>query len=93
MQPGRSPVAVQDLVRTGLLAPGQELRFMHRGRSVLAVVSASGTLLIDTDEYRSPSTAATAVSGTSTNGWRAWRAQQGGEWTTLDALRQRLLAD
>jgi CBS domain-containing protein len=85
-------VRVLDLIKAGLLNPGQELVFerprigdIHR-----AVVTESGRIRVaDGQELASPSRAAATVSGTATDGWYAWRVGEGGP--LLDQLRQQLL--
>ncbi len=87
MQLGRSSVAISDLVKAGLLRPGQRLVFRKNGPG--AEVTATGAIKFGGTEYSSPSTAAKAAAGgTSTNGWVAWSVP-GGE--TLAELRDRHL--
>ena len=90
MQRGRSAVSIADLIRAGLLQPGQSLSF--RRSNVTAVVSGSGTLILEGVEYGSPSTAAkVAGGGSSTNGWIAWSVDSASGSQTLAALRDRYL--
>jgi CBS domain-containing protein len=85
-------VRVMDLIRAGLLNPGQELVFerprigdIHR-----AVVTENGRIRVaDGQEFASPSGAADTVSGTATDGWYCWRV--GDDGPLLDELRQHLL--
>lgn len=92
MQRGRSPVSLPDLLSAGLLQPGQQLSMCQRPGTT-AELTANGTLKIGSEEYSSPSTAARAVlNGTSTNGWRAWTARDGGVVVALADIRTRFLA-
>ena len=88
-QLGRSPVSLSDLVTAGLLRPGQELFF--RGGTRIARVTSAGGVTFEGRNFTSPSTAARAASGTSTNGWLAWHVNDGGRRATLAALRDRFL--
>lgn len=89
MQRGRSPVSVSDLIVSGLLRPGQELRF--RQTPTVAVVAPDGKLNIDGRAFASPSTAAAAVlGGTATNGWLAWYLEEGEGRRSLAQLRDHL---
>ncbi len=90
MQRGRSPVSLSDLLRAGLLHPGDEIR-LRRGDTSKATVTERSTILLGETEYTSPSTAAKAATGTATNGWLAWYVRRGEEWTDLAALRKHLL--
>jgi hypothetical protein len=92
MQRGRSPFSLSDLLAAELLHPGQELRFRENA-DLMAVLNSEGRIVFDGQEFPSPSTAAkTASGGTSTNGWLAWYANEGGRWTPLAKLRERLQA-
>jgi RAMA domain-containing protein len=91
MQLGRSSVSLSDLVTAELLRPGQELTF-HGRSPATATVTARGTITLDGSEYKSPSTAAKAVGGVSTNGWRAWYVNVAGEEISLAELRTRFLS-
>lgn len=87
MQRGRSPVSIKDLVQSGLLSVGEDLTFRDR-IDVKAKVTADG-ISVQGQEFRSPSTAATAVlGGISANGWLCWRVRRLTQWTTLDELRR-----
>jgi len=83
-----------ELLLKGLLEAGDTLSFQQRraGREALATVTADGRLIVDGQAvpYTSPSKAASAVTGTSSNGWVLWRTADG---RTLDALRQQLQQD
>lgn len=89
---GGRRIRVRDLVHAGLLSPGSELIF-HRpriGDTYRASVTEQGLLrLPDGEEFVTPSTAATAASGTPADGWFAWTLAESGE--PLDSLRQRYL--
>jgi hypothetical protein len=82
--PPRGPLAV--LLERGDLKPKDELHW-HRPRlkvTHFATVLANGELEIAGVRYGSPSDAASAVAGSSANGWTAWRREDG---KTLDQLR------
>lgn len=91
VQPGRSPVSIADLIEAGLLRPHDRLTFYNKN-AVIATVTSAGTLIVNGREYKSPSTAATAVAGTSRNGWTAWIVNVGGASVSLSDLRSDLLA-
>ena len=84
---GRSDISIRDLVERGLLQPGEELMLGVRGLA-RATVTNAGTLKMNGEEYRSPTMAANAASGTNLNGWKAWRLTRGDRVIELDALRQ-----
>ena len=86
VQRGRSAVSVLDLIRQGLLRPGQELTF--RQTDTKAVVTHSGSLVVEGIEFKSPSSAAKAVTeGASTNGWTAWFVSSESGLKSLAVLR------
>ncbi|WP_198170434.1 restriction system modified-DNA reader domain-containing protein [Actinoplanes awajinensis] len=85
-------VRIMDLIKAGLLSPGQELIFERPriGEIHRAVVTANGRIRVaDGQDFASPSRAADDVSGTATDGWYAWRVGEDGP--LLDQLRQELL--
>ncbi|BAL85562.1 hypothetical protein AMIS_3420 [Actinoplanes missouriensis 431] len=85
-------VRILDLIKAGLLNPGQELVFERPriGEIHRAVVTDNGRIRVaDGQEFASPSRAADDVSGTGTDGWYAWRV--GDDGPLLDQLRQELL--
>lgn len=91
MQRGRSPVSVPDLVNSGLLQAGQELRL--RKSSTVAIVKADGKLEVGGRLFASPSTAAgAALGGTATNGWLAWCVESETGRRSVSELRQELAA-
>lgn len=83
---GREAVTVQKLVARGLLDVGAELVPAYtRAKGKVAVVLASGNLLLDDREFDSPSGAARFAAGTrAEGGWKFWRTADG---RLLDALR------
>lgn len=87
MMRGRSDISVHDLVDHGLLQPGEELLLGVRGLA-RATVTDAGNLQMNGEEYRSPTMAANAASGTNLNGWKAWRLRRGDRVIELDALRR-----
>ncbi|MGW1046759.1 DUF4357 domain-containing protein [Streptomyces sp. NPDC002547] len=83
-----------ELLLKGVLEAGDTLSFRQRraGREAVATVTADGRLIVEGQAvpFTSPSKAASAVTGTSSNGWVLWRTADG---RTLDALRQQLQQD
>lgn len=93
MQLGRSPVSLADLIRKGLLHPGQELSF-RRSSDTKGQVTSAGTISFQGRGYSSPSTAARAAAGgTSTNGWTAWYVSTPDGMVTLAGLREQVSRD
>jgi Restriction Enzyme Adenine Methylase Associated len=68
----QSKVTLMDLIRAGLVQPGQVLQFGRRANTQASVTS-RGTVLFKGVEYITPSGAARAVIGSNENGWRKWR--------------------
>ncbi len=68
---------------------GTEFRARHGQRWHYAKVE-GGALVAGKERYHSPSGAARAITGYTTNGWTFWECRQPGEtaWTPIDALRQ-----
>ncbi|MFZ2529409.1 MAG: hypothetical protein WAX14_17435 [Rhodococcus sp. (in: high G+C Gram-positive bacteria)] len=75
------------LLRLRYLTAGQQLRFTQRRKGLVhtATVESDGSLRFQGRRYSSPSSAAGAASGTSTNGWIAWHTTDG---RVLDDLRR-----
>jgi hypothetical protein len=88
---GRSEISVADLIRAGLLKPGQRLRHRKSG-SVYATVTTEGHLRVRNKVYSSPSTAAQVASGGITNGWLSWFTEDTDDVLSLSELRQQLMA-
>jgi hypothetical protein len=67
---------------------GTEFRASHRGRYYYASVN-NGALVYGGNRYKAPSTAGTAITGTSVNGWRFWKCKLPGErnWVLMDKMR------
>src|SRR5271166_2635888 len=83
-------ISIKDLLDAGLIQPGQELRFQGRIEAK-ATVTPTGAISFQGVDYRTLSGAASAVRGTSRNGWTAWRVQTDrNAWVTLSELRSRL---
>ncbi|WP_316782915.1 DUF4357 domain-containing protein [Streptomyces sasae] len=80
-----------ELILKGLLKAGDILSFQQprAGREAVATVTADGRLIVEGKAmpFTSPSKAASAVTGTASNGWAMWRTATG---QTLDALRTQL---
>ncbi|RAX21485.1 hypothetical protein DRB06_05875 [Actinomyces sp. Z5] len=82
---------MKDLLDAGLLAVGDELVGVGRDEETRGGVDAAGRLVFEGVTYAAPSTPASQVRGTSTNGWTFWRLGSL-DGPTLDELRARLLA-
>jgi site-specific DNA-methyltransferase (adenine-specific) len=80
------------LLRAGLLKSGDRLYFQQprAERSAFASVRADGSLIVDglPHKYRSPSQAASAVTGSVINGWTLWHRVE--DDRRLDSLRDEL---
>ena len=78
---------MQLLLRLRHLTAGQQLRFPQPRKGLVhkATVEPDGALRFLGKRYSSPSGAAGAASGTSTNGWTAWHTTDG---RALDDLRR-----
>jgi hypothetical protein len=79
-----------DLLRAGLLQPGQQLTWRRRQLQQIHTVNvnADGTLLAaDGSAYASPNSAATGVAGYPVIGWPLWHTDDG---ASLDDLRAQL---
>ena len=75
MQEDSTPT-LQELIESGRLPVGTKVRFNRREGTTTATVVADG-LRIGRKVYRSPSGAASAITGGPINGWAAWRTQDG----------------
>jgi hypothetical protein len=79
-----------DLIRAGVIQPGQVLQFGGRANTQ-AHVTPSGTVMFQGVEYNSPSTAAMAVTKNSVNGWKTWRVKvDDNGWVKISDLRNRI---
>jgi hypothetical protein len=64
-------VTVLDLIRAGILNPGDEATFEpRRGEVYRGRVEANGDLTLDGRQFDTPSDAATTLAGNSRNGWK-----------------------
>lgn len=81
------------ITRGGTLTEGLKLRAKHKGVTYQAEVI-DGQILYQGTLYSSPSSAATAVTGTPVNGWTFWEAPIGNDpseaanWVSLDRTRE-----
>ena len=67
---------LQELIQSGRLPVGTKVRFTRREGTTTATVVQDG-LRIGRKVYRSPSAAASAITGGPINGWAAWRTEDG----------------
>lgn len=81
-------VSVSQLLEVGTLTPGDILVFERKGESRNCTVTADGFLLMDGEEFGSPSSAAVAAypgSLKAAPGWDVWKLREGGK--SLSELR------
>ena len=71
-----STPTLQELIESGRLPVGTKVRFTRRDATTTATVVPDG-LRIGRKVYRSPSGAASAITGGPINGWAAWRTEDG----------------
>jgi len=75
------------------------IRFKHRGKVYVAHVRRNGTITFAADSaeiarlkdkvFRTPSAAASAITGTTMDGWKSWQYERApGDWVFLDELRR-----
>ena len=67
---------LKELIDSGRLPVGTKLQFKRRDGIATATVVGGG-LRVGRKLYRSPSSAASAVTGGPINGWAAWRTEDG----------------
>ena len=77
-----STPTLQELIQSGRLPVGTKVRFTRRDATTTATVVQDG-LRIGRKVYRSPSGAASAITGGPINGWAAWRTEDGQRLGTL----------
>lgn len=83
-----SRITIAELLRRDLVRPGDEWVLTRGGEtSVVGRVTVDGKLAVDGIDYASPSTAARAALGTSTNGWKRWKYRDGVALNVVDRLR------
>jgi hypothetical protein len=83
-----SRVTIAELLRRDLVRPGDEWVLTRGGQaSIVGRVTVEGKLAVDGVDYTSPSTAARAALGTSTNGWKRWKYRDGSALSVVDRLR------
>jgi hypothetical protein len=73
----------------GLLLPnGTALRARYKGKEFRASIDRDHWIDEEGNEHSSPSSAASAVTGNSVNGWRFWEAKRPGDlgWRRLDVI-------
>jgi len=87
--PKSSPrVTLADLISAGLLDSGTTIYARSAFDSKPATLLPDGRLDVDGETYDSPSGAAKAVTGKSTNGWWFWRLEPGSRRSLSDLLQK-----
>src|SRR5665213_2493507 len=87
--PKSSPrVTLADLIGANLLDPGTTVFARAAFDSKPATLLPDGRLDVDGETYDSPSGAAKAVTGKSTNGWWFWRLEPGSRRSLSDLLQE-----
>lgn len=88
-------VTISDLVKSGLIRPGTEIRNKYKGRWFKAVISEDGIIELEINgqlqRHKSPSGAAMAASGKSQDGWTWWGLTINEQTNTLDFYRKKYL--
>ena len=77
------------VVKNIIFPSGTEFRASHKGKTILGRVEL-GALVVDGKRYESPSSAASAITGTSVNGWIFWECKKPGStsWQMIKTLRK-----
>jgi hypothetical protein len=76
------------------------IRFRYKGKLYIAHVRKDGWITFAAEsaeakrlqgkEFKSPSSAASAITGRARNGWKCWKYERSpGEWVLLEELRKR----
>jgi hypothetical protein len=79
-----------DLIRAGLIQPGEVLQFGSR-ENTQASVTPRGKVLFRGVEYSSLSSAGTAVTNNAVNGWVVWRVKvRENNWIKISDLRDKV---
>jgi len=88
-------ISISDLVKSGLIQPGTELRNKYKGRWFKAVITEDGIIELEINgqlqRHKSPSGAAMAASGKSQDGWTWWSLTGTHHAETLDHYRKKYL--
>lgn len=88
-------VTISDLVKSGLIQPGTEIRNKYKGRWFKAVITEEGIIELEINgqlqRHKSPSGAAVAASGKSQDGWTWWSLTGTHHAETLDYYRKKYL--
>lgn len=85
-------VSIAALLNVGTLTPGDVLVFERKGESRTCTVAADGVLLLDGEEFTSPSSAAVAAYPgdlKAAAGWDVWKLRDGGK--SLGELRDEFI--
>jgi len=88
----RSSVRVIDLIKAGIIKPGDKIYRVYKGKRYGAEILVDGRIkLEDGTIVDSPSNAAGHISKKSENGWRIWRYKdENGREYLMDELRKRI---
>ena len=82
--------AGKDRPLKGVFPGGKVIYGKYKGKEAKAWVRSNGGIRLAGKTYDSPSTAAAAVRGQSTNGWTFWRYKnEKGQWVRLKELRKK----
>lgn len=77
------------VVKNIVFPSGTEFRASHKGKTIFGRVEL-GALVVDGKRYESPSSAASAITKTSVNGWIFWECKKPGSasWQMIKTLRK-----
>jgi hypothetical protein len=85
-------IGIRDLIKAGLLKPGQRLFRRYKGKDYLAYVLDAGALeIVGFGKANSLSMAAVKITGKHINGWRWWLTEHKGVKVKLGQLRSMLI--
>ena len=82
-------VELSDLIKAGLLTPGDKLVSMNSSWPANAEISSAGSILCEGQEFEKPSAAAGHVKGGAANGWDFWAVETPKGSVRLSTLRAR----
>lgn len=84
-------ITLSDLLGAGVLQPGTLITPKSPGYDAIAEITADATILLDGEEYGTPSGAAAAL-GAAANGWVFWVTETSDGTKTLNRLRKDYIA-